>query len=163
VAASPTKRFREGELCVLRRNSQVAGDHDFGPATQTQPVHRRDHRLVEVGARRDPGKATRWFAVVVGPGEFLQVGADAERPLAAARDDGDVQIRVRGIQVERTLELEVSGRVERVEHLGAIDRHREDRTVALHPAVHGVAAGQARHARVTARPVSAFRSPAACR
>ena len=131
----PHARLGKPELGVLRGDREIAGGEDFHAAAQAQPVDRGDHRLPQVESMRDAGKARRRLFVVARRRQRLEIGADAERAVARAGDDGHAQLGISGIVVERLRKLAVARGVHGVQHLGPIQRDRDDVAVALDAAI----------------------------
>ena len=82
-----------------------------------------------------PAKPPGRILVRAGRRQRLEVGAHAEGAIAGGGDDGHAQRRIGGVEIERAIELEVRVPMQRIEHLGAIDRDRQDRVLALEPQV----------------------------
>ena len=57
-----------------------------------------------------PAKPGRRLLVIAGRRQRLQVGADAERAVAGAGDDGDPQVGIGGVSVECPRELAMARR-----------------------------------------------------
>ena len=133
-------RLGQREQRLVRGDDQVAGERDLETTTHRKAIHRRDHRLGEVIAVGEPGKALRRMLRALAGlrallGVILQVVAGAERLVAGAGDDRDPQFRVGGERIEGVRQLLVGHRVQRVVHLGPVDGDGHQVTVALDPAV----------------------------
>ena len=107
------------------------------PFTAAITGFHRSNRLVM------PAKPSGRIVVIARHGERFQVGAHAERAFAGAGDDRDPQCRVGGIKIECAVELDMRGEMQRIEHLGTIDRDRQDGVLAIQSQI--LEAGHGRH------------------
>lgn len=79
---------------IVRRDDQIAGQRDFETAAHRDAVDRRNHRLVEIEACGQPGKARGRHFELVALGLPPEIIAGAEGTLAGAGDDGDPEIGI---------------------------------------------------------------------
>jgi hypothetical protein len=115
-------RLRQREHRILGGDNDVAGERGFEPAAHRDAIDRGDQRFIEVEARGKPGKACP------GPGTsppsrlHLQIVAGGKGALAGAGDNADPQVWVGGKLVPHAVQFPMRLAVQRVHHLGPVDR-----------------------------------------
>ena len=127
-APAPAEHAEHG---VARRDAQVAPQRELEPARDREAFDRGDDRLREQHARRPHRSVAVGHApVAAAVADRLEVGARAERA-AGAGEHRDV-VRVVGVEVAERIGEERRGRaVDRVAHLGAVDRDDRDATLVF--------------------------------
>ena len=88
--------FGQREGGMLRRDDEIARDHDFEAAAEGQTVDRGDHRLVETGEFLEAAESAHAI-IAVGRLAFrrrLQIPAGAEEFLPRRREDRHAQLGI---------------------------------------------------------------------
>jgi hypothetical protein len=119
---------RFAEFGRLGRESDVAGHRQLAPTPQTKPVDRSDGGLGEP-VRRVEHRARGRHAVLHHGGASLELADIRNRNeclLARAGEDHDPDIVVVLERIERRDQRSAGRRVQRVQLVGSVDRHRGD-------------------------------------
>ena len=124
-------RLRQPEAGMVGGDDDVARERQLEAAADGDAVDRGDHRLRAVEVARDaperrPRVALDVTAVGRPRGRDLEVVAGAERPLARPGEDRDPHVGVVAEVLPDLGELEVGLEVQRVHHLGAVQRDVRD-------------------------------------
>src|SRR5258706_4665520 len=122
------------ELGMFGGDPDGASHRRLAAAAERKAIDRRDHRLAEIFDEVQhtlPEPAGLLRIVCVDMREFTDVGAGDEGLVARAGEDHAVHRRVGLCILEGGPQIGPGRRIERVEHLGAIDRHVGDRTLFL--------------------------------
>src|SRR5690606_34973582 len=109
--------LRQRENGVLGRNDEIASERNFTTTTHRHAIHGSNHRLVEVVARGETGKARLRHFDLVAFRLPAQVVTCAESAVALARDDGNPEVIILREIIEHLLEFEIGGRVQRIHAL----------------------------------------------
>ena len=120
-------RLGQPEAGVVGGDDDVARERHLQSAADGDAVDRRDHRLRALEVARDaperrPGVALDVTAVGRPLGGDLEIVARRERPLAGPGEDRDPDVGVVAEVLPDLGELEVRLEVQRVHHLGAVQR-----------------------------------------
>lgn len=113
------------------------------PPPSGRAVHARDHGNVEGGAERDATEAAgTGLGPILEPGRCVltgvfHVGAHRERFLARAGQDDDARIRLVLELAPNLLEHGLGARVDRGQHVGAVDGDAGDVLMKLVGDAHG--------------------------
>src|SRR6202022_5114261 len=107
-------RLRQAEFGVLGRDREIAGGENLDAAAEAESVHCSDDRLPQVEPFRDAGEASGRILVLAGPRKRFQIGAYAKGAIARAGDDGDTQLRILGVAVERPRQLDMRVAMQRI-------------------------------------------------
>ena len=103
-------------------------------AAERKAIDRRDHRLAEIFNQIEHAltEAAGFLRLIgIDMCEFTDVSAGDEGLVARAGEDHAVHRRVGLCILEGSPQIGPGRRIERVEHLGPIDRHVGDRTLFL--------------------------------
>ena len=125
-AISPTRGSGNAKTRVLGGDDDVAGERGLEPAAHRDPVDRRDQRLVEIEAVREPGETGFGPRPAPARSLHLEIVAGRKGSLAGAGDDPDPQIRIGGELVPDRIEFPMRFAVQRVHDFRPVDRDDAD-------------------------------------